>query len=137
MMPIQSFSSFQRMTSFCRTLVPDKVWQDLEPIREDDEAVKEYGVQLCAQMCRTLTEAGVPGFHFYTLNLEKSVLKVLKEIGIEEFSASRRWWPSASPTVYAASVCAVSPSLSLLLLPLLLACVRCSTARRIQLIFAS
>jgi methylenetetrahydrofolate reductase (NADPH) len=66
MMPIQSYSSFQRMTSFCRTTVPNKVWDDLNPIRENDEAVKSYGVQLASKMCTELTDAGIRGFHFYT-----------------------------------------------------------------------
>lgn len=30
------------------------------------------------------------GFHFYTLNLEKSVLAVLKGLNIEESTAARR-----------------------------------------------
>jgi methylenetetrahydrofolate reductase (NADPH) len=90
MMPIQSFSSFQRMTQFCRTKVPDHVWQDLSPIKNDDEAVKSYGVQLCVDMCKVLSLAGIAGFHFYTLNLEKSVLAVLKELNIEESTAARR-----------------------------------------------
>lgn len=90
MMPIQSFSSFQKMTSFCKTRVPDKIWRDLAPIRDDDEQVKAYGVRLCVEMCNQLGAAGVIGFHFYTLNLEKSVMTVLKELGIEGSAASRR-----------------------------------------------
>jgi methylenetetrahydrofolate reductase (NADPH) len=66
MMPIQSYSSFQRMTSFCRTTVPNKVWEDLKPIRENDEAVKSYGVELARKMCTEMMDAGIQGFHFYT-----------------------------------------------------------------------
>jgi methylenetetrahydrofolate reductase (NADPH) len=46
--------------------VPNKVWDDLNPIRENDEAVKSYGVQLASKMCTELTDAGIRGFHFYT-----------------------------------------------------------------------
>ena len=66
MMPIQSYSSFQRMTSFCRTTVPNKVWEDLKPIRENDEAVKAYGVELARKMCTEMIDVGIQGFHFYT-----------------------------------------------------------------------
>jgi methylenetetrahydrofolate reductase (NADPH) len=92
MMPIQSFSSFQRMTQFCKTKVPEQIWADLAAMKDDDEAVKAYGVKLCTDMCRVLSSAGVPGFHFYTLNLEKSVLGVLKEFGIDETLAARRYY---------------------------------------------
>jgi Methylenetetrahydrofolate reductase len=90
MMPIQSYSSFERMTQHCRTTVPPYIWEHLLPIRDDDEAVKAYGVEVCVNMCNVLSKAGIPGFHFYTLNLEKSVLAVLKGLNIEESAAARR-----------------------------------------------
>jgi methylenetetrahydrofolate reductase (NADPH) len=104
MMPIQSYSSFQRMTSFCGTKVPDRVWEDLMPFRDDDEAVKEYGIRLSKSMCKELLAAGVMGngmgaelnvhgFHFYTLNLENSVLSVLADLGAKDSTASRRTLP--------------------------------------------
>jgi methylenetetrahydrofolate reductase (NADPH) len=90
MMPIQSYSSFQKMTSFCKTRVPDFIWQDLSPIKDNDEEVKMYGVKLCVKMCRQLFGAGIKGFHFYTLNLEKSVTMVLNELGVQDSIAIRR-----------------------------------------------
>eukprot|EP01034_Spumella_vulgaris_P018982 gene18982-24265_t len=44
-------------------------------------------------MCDTLGKNGVHGFHFYTLNLEKSVMSVLKELGVDGSAASRRNFP--------------------------------------------
>lgn len=92
MMPIQSYSSFKKMTTYCRTRVPDKVWNELNPIREDDEAVKAFGVRFCVKMCKDMMKLGVSGFHFYTLNLENSVLAVLKDIGTQT-TAARRAFP--------------------------------------------
>jgi hypothetical protein len=90
-MPIQNYSSFQRMTSFCRTAVPSNVWESISPISDDDEAVKAYGVSLAVSMCVDLMAQGVKGFHFYTLNLENSVLNILKKLHIEDTTASRRY----------------------------------------------
>jgi len=45
-MPIQNYAGFKRMTSFCRTAVPQAILDALEPIQHDDERVKAYGVQL-------------------------------------------------------------------------------------------
>lgn len=50
-------------------------------------------MQYCVDMCRRLCAAGVPGFHFYTLNLERSVLTVLEELGAREHTAARRALP--------------------------------------------
>ena len=91
MMPIQSYTSFRKMTNFCKTRVPEGIWNDLSPIKDDDAQVKRYGVDLCLRMCKELSEkAGVKGFHFYTLNLEKSVMTVLKLLGVAESAAARR-----------------------------------------------
>jgi methylenetetrahydrofolate reductase (NADPH) len=44
-------------------------------------------------MCRELLRSSIPGFHFYTLNLEKSVLGVVKELGICDLTALRKAFP--------------------------------------------
>jgi len=77
MMPIQTYAGFKRMTALCKTHVPSPITEALEPIQNDDAAVKAYGVKLCIEMCKELLDAGIPGLHFYTLNLEKSVLQIL------------------------------------------------------------
>jgi methylenetetrahydrofolate reductase (NADPH) len=80
-MPIQNYNGFKRMTSFCKTAVPQSILDELEPIKADDAAVKEYGINLAVDMCKQLLAAGSPGLHFYTLNLEKSVSCVLEGLG--------------------------------------------------------
>mmetsp|Transcript_16542 Transcript_16542/g.24882 ORF Transcript_16542/g.24882 Transcript_16542/m.24882 type:complete len:616 (+) Transcript_16542:55-1902(+) len=93
MMPIQNYSSFQRMTSFCRTAVPQRVWEAIAPISDNDEAVKAFGVDLCVSMCNDLQAHGVRGFHFYTLNLEHSVLSVLRSLHADDSLTTRRGLP--------------------------------------------
>jgi len=98
-MPIQSFGGFSRMTSLCKTFVPESILKALEPIKEDDQAVKDYGVKLAVQMCREIQEAGIQGFHFYTLNLEKSTRLILEGLGFvapRENIRSLPWNPSLS-----------------------------------------
>ena len=47
--------------------------------QHDDQKVKDYGVKLAVAMIQRLTrEAKVPGVHFCTLNLEKSVRRVVE-----------------------------------------------------------
>lgn len=87
MMPIQAYGGFTRMTGFCRTRVPQSVRDAMEAIKsdskEDKDAVKAYGIQLCTEMSqRILAEADVQGLHFYTLNLEKSVLAILGNLNL-------------------------------------------------------
>ena len=79
------------MTSFCKTSVPQFVYDAISPISDNDEAVKSYGVELCVSMCKELMSKGIKGFHFYTLNLENSVLSVLSSLNVVESTASRRY----------------------------------------------
>jgi methylenetetrahydrofolate reductase (NADPH) len=85
-MPIQSYSSFVRMTTYCRVAVPKSVMERLEPVKDDDEAVKEIGCEIAAEMClRIFEEGGVDGVHFYTLNLERSVTRILINVGAIDY----------------------------------------------------
>ena len=81
-MPIQSYSSFQRMTSYCQVAVPDIIWQQLDAVKDDDEAVKKVGCDIAVNMCQRLLESkDIDGVHFYTLNLERSVTRILMDLG--------------------------------------------------------
>jgi methylenetetrahydrofolate reductase (NADPH) len=77
-MPIQTYGGFQRMTTMSCTKVPKSVYAALEPIKDDDQKVKEYGIQLAIEMCQTLKDNGITNFHFYTMNLERSVRLILE-----------------------------------------------------------
>lgn len=46
---------------FCKTYVPPEITAVLEPIKDNDEAVRAYGVELGAQMCTKILAAGVQG----------------------------------------------------------------------------
>lgn len=86
-MPIQSYSSFVRMTHYCNISVPEHVMNRLEPVKDDDEAIKDIGVEIAVDMCEKLLstpaeEGGVDGIHFYTLNLERSVTRILLGVGV-------------------------------------------------------
>ncbi|KAJ3197704.1 hypothetical protein HDU82_001390 [Entophlyctis luteolus] len=77
-MPIQMYGGFKRMTALSKTHVPPEINAALDPIKDNDTAVKQFGVQLAIDMCRKLQAAGVKGFHFYCMNLEKSVRLILE-----------------------------------------------------------
>ena len=83
-MPIQSYSSLVKMTQFCGISVPSSVINRLQDVRLDDEAVKLIGVEIASEMCRTIlasSDSNVDGFHFYTLNLERSTTRILINLG--------------------------------------------------------
>lgn len=89
LMPIHNYESFRRIVRFCRTDVPKSVIDQLEPIRNDDEAVKRFGTALGIDMCQELFALGCRGVHFYTLNLEKCVTEMLLACGFARQPSKR------------------------------------------------
>merc|ERR1719335_14854 len=85
-MPIQSYAGFRRMTGLCKTFVPKAIDEALELIKDNESAVKEYGIEQAVDMCKELMKGGAPGLHLYTLNLEliKDNENAVKEYGIEQ-----------------------------------------------------
>ena len=81
-MPIQNYAGFKRMTGFCKTFIPKEITEALEPIQNDDQAVKEYGIKLGVEMSKRCIELGAPGVHLYTLNLETSATAIVEELGL-------------------------------------------------------
>jgi len=81
-MPIHNYARFLKFTQFCQVSVPDSVTVQLELIKYDDSSVINYGIDQASGMCQKLIENGVPGLHFYTLNLENSVSAILKSLGL-------------------------------------------------------
>eukprot|EP00899_Mesostigma_viride_P015008 jgi/Mesvir1/23508/Mv22350-RA.1 len=82
-MPIATYGGFKRMTGFCKTRIPEDIATHLEGIKENEEEVKKYGVELGVAMCRKLLDSGlVAGLHMYSLNQPQGVLAILQGVGI-------------------------------------------------------
>ena len=81
-MPIQTWAAFHRRTSFAKTIIPQTFIDALEPVKDDDSAVRDIGTKLVTEMCRKILDAdlGITGFHFYTMNLEKGTRMLLEEL---------------------------------------------------------
>ena len=81
-MPIHNYARFRKFTQFCNVSIPKNILKKLEPIKNDDASVIQYGIEYGAEMCEKLIKEDVPGLHFYTLNLEHSVNEILHSIGM-------------------------------------------------------
>merc|ERR1711957_1036999 len=67
-----------RMTEMCKTRVPHGFLERAKAANTSDNDFKAFGIQEGIAMCRALLDGGAPGLHFYTLNLERVVVSVLK-----------------------------------------------------------
>ena len=80
-MCISNYGGFKRMSGFCKTRVPQSMTDRLAPIKDDEDAVKAFGLTFGVEMCRRLLELGAPGLHFYTLNSSILTGKILDQLG--------------------------------------------------------
>merc|ERR1719478_1204951 len=62
--------------------VPKSFDEALELIKDNENAVKEYGIEQAVDMCKELMKGGAPGLHLYTLNLEKSATAICEKLGL-------------------------------------------------------
>jgi methylenetetrahydrofolate reductase (NADPH) len=92
-MPIQSYAGFNKMTTLCKTKVPSFIPDALDAVKDDDEKVKDKGVELAIKQCKELVAKGTPGLHFYTLNLETSVMRIVQGLGLVQDHAATRKLP--------------------------------------------
>ncbi|PRT54136.1 Methylenetetrahydrofolate reductase 2 [Wickerhamiella sorbophila] len=94
-MPISGWASFNRRAKWCQVNVPPQFLAELEPISNDDAAVREKGSQLVANMCAKMIAHGISHLHFYTMNLERATIMVLEQLHMLDKNNEKR--PSPLP----------------------------------------
>uniref|UniRef100_A0A8C9T5Q9 Methylenetetrahydrofolate reductase (NADPH) n=1 Tax=Scleropages formosus TaxID=113540 RepID=A0A8C9T5Q9_SCLFO len=98
--PIQGYQSLRQLVKLSKLEVPEAMMQVIEPIKDNDAAIRNYGIQQAVDMCKVLLQSGdVPGLHFYTLNREVATMEVLKQLGLwnEDPRRPLPWAVSAHP----------------------------------------
>jgi hypothetical protein len=70
---LQGESSYGKVTQ-----VPVEIKAALKPIKDNEEAVRAYGIHLGTEMCKEILSHDIRTLHLYSLNLEKSVLGILQ-----------------------------------------------------------
>jgi methylenetetrahydrofolate reductase (NADPH) len=81
LMPIHSYKILTRVTKLSHVKIPPQILSKLEEVKHDDDSVKRLGVDIISNIVdgiRDIPYPGLRGFHFYTLNLEKTVSFILE-----------------------------------------------------------
>lgn len=82
LLPVLSLKQVQRITSLCGSKLPDALVRQLAACEDDPAAMVEVGVNHCAEQCKGLLAAGVPGVHFYVLNRADHIRRILGKLGV-------------------------------------------------------
>ena len=81
-LPVLSAPQIRRFTALCGSKIPPDLDAELDRLGDDDEAVRELGVEYAARQVEELWSSGVPGVHFYVLNRSYSVSRILDHLAI-------------------------------------------------------
>jgi len=87
LMPIQSYQIIKRITKLSHAKIPADLARRIDAVKNDDEAVKSVGVEILSDLVEGIKKLPQPegvrrGFHFYTLNLERTVAFVLERTNL-------------------------------------------------------
>lgn len=86
-MPVTNVSQIERFTRLSGAVFPAELAEQFTALAGDDDAVIRLGVEVAAQMCEALLDAGAPGLHFYTLNRSHSTIEVYQALGLDALIA--------------------------------------------------
>ncbi|CCX32765.1 methylenetetrahydrofolate reductase-domain-containing protein [Pyronema domesticum] len=81
-MPIHTYDAFVRRAKWTKCHVPPRWYELLEPVKNDDVAVREIGRDLLVEMCQKILDAGIYQLHFYTMNLATATRMVLEGLNL-------------------------------------------------------
>ncbi len=81
-MPITNFTQLARFSDNCGAEIPRWIRKRLEGFGDDRDAIRAYGVEVVADLCRRLLAGGAPGLHFYTMNQAGPTLAVCERLGL-------------------------------------------------------
>ncbi|EME44102.1 hypothetical protein DOTSEDRAFT_71787 [Dothistroma septosporum NZE10] len=81
-MPISTHAAFIRRANWTQCRIPPHWHEALDPIKNDDGAVREVGCDLIVEFCRKLMDSGIMHLHFYTMNLSRAVEMVLEKLDL-------------------------------------------------------
>merc|ERR1712127_826953 len=78
---LNTLGGLQRMTALCKTRLPAGLLEQAQAANTSDDAFKTWGIEAGVALCKAVLDAGAPGLHFYTLNLERGVVGTLLGLG--------------------------------------------------------
>ena len=79
-LPITNLGQIERMASMCGTEIPKEFVDRLVKYQDDKDAVMDLGIEFAIYQCQQLSDAKVPGIHFYTLNKAYATKEVLENV---------------------------------------------------------
>ncbi len=87
-LPITNIKQLTRMSELNGTALPEKLVAAFERYSDDQEEIRNYGVEVATKLSEDLLKVGAPGLHFYTMNTATATLRIAKNLGLDKLDKS-------------------------------------------------
>ena len=81
-LPVLNSAQVRRFTTLSGSDIPPQLDKLLEKYADNDDSARDMGVEYATAQVRELWDSGVPGVHFYVLNRNYSVSRILDNLKI-------------------------------------------------------
>ena len=79
-MPITNYANLARVSAACGAEIPRWLTKRLEFLAHDDQALRDFGLEVVTDLCEQLLAGGAPGLHFYSMNQADSVTRLWQNL---------------------------------------------------------
>ncbi|MHB0927935.1 MAG: methylenetetrahydrofolate reductase [NAD(P)H] [Candidatus Nanopelagicales bacterium] len=79
-MPVTNVAQIERFASLSGAEFPVALRERFEAVRDDEQGVREVGVDIAFELSVALVQGGAPGLHFYTMNKSASTRRVFQRL---------------------------------------------------------
>jgi methylenetetrahydrofolate reductase (NADPH) len=80
-MPITSSTQLLRFSDACGAEIPRWIRLRLQAYGDDVASIKAFGLEVVTDLCDQLRNAGVPSFHFYSMNQSAATMTICQNLG--------------------------------------------------------
>ena len=81
-MPIGSFSKLARFSDACGAEIPRWMRKTFESYGDDTDSIRAFGLDVVTHLCEKLIAEGVPGLHFYSMNMAGPTTEICRRLGL-------------------------------------------------------
>jgi methylenetetrahydrofolate reductase (NADPH) len=81
-MPITNSSQLIRFSENCGAEIPRWIRLRLEGYGDDRASIQAFGLDVVTDLCERLRAGGVPGIHFYAMNMATATTEICRRLGL-------------------------------------------------------